>query len=231
MRKTLYAATTILSWTFATLAIAAAFSVFPTCHAQTFREATPGPVAVGASPVGTVAQAPPAVAPSPPTTGPTTQNVVTTTGPVSSDTTISVGTLAGQAFLWMVTAFGGVLGTALTALILKLIQAAGIKATDALRARLQEMVVNGLNLAAQEAAHHLEGKLPVQVSADIKARATAYVVAHGADTIKALGLDPSSPLAAQAIQAHIETAIADPATPTPAVLGGPPPASPPIAPA
>jgi hypothetical protein len=168
------------------------------------------------SPTLTVSQ--PAQAPA---TAPSHQTTVTTTGPVNSTETISVGTLAGQAFLWMVTAFGGVIGTALTALIIKLIQAAGIKATDALRARLQDIVVNGLNLAAQEAAKDLKGKLPVTVNADIKARATEYVMSHGADTIKALGIDPTSKQATEAVAAHIETAIADPSVPTPAVLDKP----------
>ena len=215
-------------WSVIALALAGAFA-----HGQTtFHEATPGSVAVGSTPIGTAptppdtpatttVNVPPPATVQNPATPATTQNTVTTTGPVSSETTISVGTLAGQAFLWMVTAFGGVLGTALTALILKLIKAAGIQATDALRARLQEMVVNGLNLAAQEAAAQLKGKMPVEVNAQIKARATEYVMAHGAETIKALGIEPRSAQATEAVRAHIETAIADPAVPTPVILDKP----------
>ena len=213
----------------AALALAAALAA-PVLAQTTFNEAAPaagqppaGPVVIGVNPVGAVPaapQAPVAAAPAPGAPA-TTQNTVTTTGPVTSETTISVGTIAGQVFLWVMTAFGGVIGTALTTLIVKLIQRAGIQATDALRARLQGIVVNGLNLAAQEAATQLKGKLPINVNAEIKARATEYVMAHGADTIKALGIDPHSAKATEAVHAHIETAIADPATPTPTVLDKP----------
>ena len=52
----------------------------------------------------------------------------------------------------------------------------------------------------------------------IVAQAVAYTQEHGAETIKALGLDPQSGAAVEAIKAHIETAIADPMVPTPKVL-------------
>lgn len=152
---------------------------------------------------------------------PVTQNSVTTTGPVTSETTISVGTIAGQTLMVVATAFTGIIGSFLTALIVKLIQAAGIQATDAMRARLQEIVINGLNLAAQEAAGGMKGKATLQVNADIKSRATEYVRLHGAETLKALGVEPTSPQATEAIRAKIETAITDPQTPTPSVLESP----------
>jgi hypothetical protein len=96
----------------------------------------------------------------------------------------------------------------------------GIVATEALRARLQEVVINGLNFGAQEAEKHLEGKGQVEIKSQIVQTAVAYTQDHAADTIKALGLDPQSGKAVEAIKARIETAIADPIAPTPAILDG-----------
>ena len=73
------------------------------------------------------------------------QTTVNTTAPVTTETTISIGTLAGQVFMWAATAFSGVVGTVLTAWLIRLFKLAGIQATDALRSRLQEIVVkNGV---------------------------------------------------------------------------------------
>jgi hypothetical protein len=52
----------------------------------------------------------------------------------------------------------------------------------------------------------------------VVASTVAYVQDHGADTLKKLGIDPNSNIAVDAIKARIETAINDPAAPTPPVL-------------
>lgn len=147
-----------------------------------------------------------------------TQNTITTTGPVASETTISVGTLAGEAMQWVVAVFGTVLGTAGTALLLRMFKAAGLTISDAARMRLQEMVVNGLNVSARAAQDSLKDRGQIVIKNAIVEDAVHYVQNHGADTLKQLGVDPKSNLAVDAIKARIETAIADPATPTPAVL-------------
>lgn len=186
-----------------------------------FNEAAPDPVAVGVNAPGTVqdhAAVPAAGA------APTTQNTVTTTGPVSSETTISVGTVASQALEWVATTFIGVIGTALTALILKMFKKAGIQISDAARARLQELVVNGLNASAKAAETEMQGKGQVEIRNATVAKTVAYVQAHGADTIKQLGLEPTEQKAVEAIKARIEVAVADPAVPTPAVMDAPEPA-------
>lgn len=149
---------------------------------------------------------------------PVTQNTATTTGPVSSDTTISVGTLAGQALQWVVTVFGALLGTAGTALVVRLFNKAGIAISDAARTRLQEMVVNGINIGAKTAQDNLAGRGTIAIKNAAVASAVTYVQTHGADTLKQLGIDPNSNAAVDAIKARIETAIADPMTPTPPVL-------------
>jgi len=163
------------------------------------------------------AQAPIAPAAAPPAT----QNTITTTAPVSSSTTISVGTLAGQVLTWAATAFGSLLATVFAAWGVRLFKLAGVQMTDAMRDRLQEIILNGLNAGAKQETQALAGKDQITIKNAVVAHAVAYTQDHGADTIKALGLDPQSGEAVEAIKARIETAIADPAIPTPKVLDAP----------
>lgn len=143
---------------------------------------------------------------------------VTTTGPVTSATTIDTGTMAGQALMWVASVFGTTIGGVITMWLWKLFSLAGLQVSETLRAKLQEIIVNGLNAGAKVEADHLQGKGVIEVKNDIVARAVTYTQAHGAETLKALGLDPTSDRAVEAIKARIETAIADPSAPTPAVL-------------
>lgn len=147
-----------------------------------------------------------------------TQNTVQTTGPVTSDTTISVGTLAGQALTWIAAAFGVPIGTLVTAWLYRLFAKAGVDMTDAMRARLQEMVINGLNIGAADASKELAGKGQLAIKDRVVATAVRYVQEHGAKELKALGVDPMSNIAVSAITARIQTAITDASQPTPKVL-------------
>jgi hypothetical protein len=149
---------------------------------------------------------------------PATQNTITTTAPVTSSTTIDVGTYAGQALMWVASTFGVVIGGALTKLILQWAKNAGFVGSEILRQKLQDMIVNGMNAGAREAADSLKDKAQIEVKNAVVASTVQYVQAHGADTLKQLGIDPTSPIAVEAIKARIETAINDPAAPTPAVL-------------
>ena len=158
----------------------------------------------------------PAVAPAPAVT----QNTVTTTGPVKSETTISVGTLAGSILNWIMVAFGPVIGSMVVLILVRTLKKLGIDATDSMRARLQEIVVNGLNAGAKNATEQMQGKDQITIKNAVVAQAVAYTQAHGADEIKALGLDPHSGPAVEAIKARIETAINDPTMPTPPILDG-----------
>lgn len=191
--------------------------------AQTASPSSPGlPVA---PPIGTIAPnndhvlgatqaAPQAALPTPVAT----QNTITTSGPVTSTTKIETGTYAGQAILWVGSVFGTTIGAALTALILRLLKNAGVAGSEVLRQKLQDMIVNGLNAGAQQAADALKDKGQIEVKNEIMAKTVEYVQAHGADTLKELGVDPNSNAAVDAIKARIETAINDPATPTPPIL-------------
>ena len=151
-------------------------------------------------------------------TAPVTQNTVTTTGPVASTTTISVGSLGSQVLQWIMVAFGPVIGSMVVWVLVRVLKKLGIDATDALRARLMDIVVNGLNSGAKQIESNMQGKDPVEIKNAIVANAVVYTQNHAAETIKALGLDPNSGAAVEAIKAKIETAIADPTVPTPAVL-------------
>lgn len=131
---------------------------------------------------------------------------------------VPTGDYAGDALKWVAATFGTTIGAALTAWLMRLLKNAGVQGTELLRAKLQDVVVNGLNLAAKEAADHLQGKGTVEVKNEIAARAVEYAQQHGAETLKALGVDPTSAAAVEAIKARIETAINDPATPTPPAM-------------
>lgn len=151
-----------------------------------------------------------------PTQAPSTQ--ITTTAPVSSDTTISVGTIAGQVLTWIAAAFSIPIGSLIVMWLLKFMQLAGVQVTGAMKEQLQATIVNGLNAAAANTAERTRGQGQIAIKNAIVADAVQYTQQHAGETMKALGLDPQSGEAVQAIKARIETAIADPATPTPAVL-------------
>lgn len=143
-----------------------------------------------------------------------TQNTVEAAGNVTSTTTIQGGTIASQILEWLKVAFGSAIGLAVTAIILKGLTYLGVQTTDIMRDQLQHIVVNGINDAAAKAEAALNGKFTVDVRNQVVADAVNYVQDHGKETIKALGLDPKSGAAVDAIKARIETAIIDPATPT-----------------
>ena len=136
---------------------------------------------------------------------------------------VSGGGIAAAVIEWLQVAFGSVIGLAITALSIKGLRLLGINVTDANKAQLQAIIVNGLNDAAAKAAVSLRNnqRLDINVKSQVVAGAVAYAQKHGADTIKALGLDPRSGEAVEAIRARIETALNDPATPTPPVITPP----------
>lgn len=143
----------------------------------------------------------------------TTGTTITTTAPVSNDTTISVGTIAGQVLTWVLAAFAVPIGGFIVQLLYKLAAKAGVTLDDARRERLQEIVENGLHLAAASVSKDLNGKIPLAVKSQVLAQVVAYTQMHGADTLKALGLEPQGILAVDAIKARTEKALADPTVP------------------
>lgn len=131
-----------------------------------------------------------------------------------SSTTIQGGTIAAQVIDWLKVAFGTALAATATALIFKVMNYFGVQTTDLMKQQLQSIVVNGINDAASKAEKTVSGKFTVDVKSQVIADAVKYTQDHGKETIKALGLDPVSGAAVEAIKARIETAIVDPATPT-----------------
>ncbi len=126
---------------------------------------------------------------------------------------VDAGTLASQVLTWTVATFGGLIGVIGSGLLVRMMNNAGIVGASLLSNRLQSIIVNGLNSAAVAATQALAGKGQIDMNAVINST-VAYVQQHGLDTLKALGVDPTSPQAIDAIKARITSAIIDPAVPT-----------------
>lgn len=138
----------------------------------------------------------------------------------TSTTVVSGGNLAADLIEWLKVAFGTTIGAAVLWGISRGLTLMGIKATDLQKAQLQAIIVNGLNAGAAKAQASLRDNRALDISSknQIVNEAIAYAQAHGAETIKALGMDPKSGDAVEAIKARIETALNDPAAPTPPAI-------------
>lgn len=126
--------------------------------------------------------------------------------------TIDFGHAGNQILTWLVGAFGAPISIALSYWMVKLAKKAGVEATEAMRARWQAIILNGLNLGAAEAAKKLEGTGAgtIEIKNEAAVIAVKYVQEHGAETAKNLGLDVASEKAIETIKANIETMVADP---------------------
>lgn len=126
------------------------------------------------------------------------------------------GQILSDIVAWGATAFGTVIAAVVTAGVYKFLQWMGIQVTDSQKTQLQAVVVNGLNAAASRAQTGLKSNtaLDISVQSQVVNEAVRYAQDHAADTIKALGLDPESGQAVEAIRARIATAIVDPTAPT-----------------
>ena len=135
--------------------------------------------------------------------------------------TISLGDIGVQIIAWLAATFGTALATVATAWLMKKLAIADGEAKDQARARLQEIIVNGLNFGAAEAEKSLQGAGKIEIKNAIEQRAIEYVKLHGADTLKSLGAKEWSDQLVEVIKARMATAITDPATPTPPALSPP----------
>lgn len=126
--------------------------------------------------------------------------------------TVMLGDYAGAALEWMLPILAPVIAAFLVDALIKLRQMLGQTTNDAQRDKLQQMTENAVNLAGHQLNHDLAGKLPLQSRNEIMAMATDYVQAHGSETIKALGLDPTDPKAVEAIKGRIATVLENKAT-------------------
>lgn len=141
---------------------------------------------------------------------------VRTDAPVTTTTTVDGGGIAAAILEWIKVAFGTIISGALALGVSKLLKWMGVQVTDQLRAQLQVVIVNGINIAVTRLEDKLRQNknLDVDVKNEVVADAVKYVQDHAADTIKSLGLDPQSGAAVEAIRARIETALVDPQAPT-----------------
>ena len=87
-----------------------------------------------------------------------TQNTITTTAPVTSSTSISVGTLAGEVLTWAATAFGSVGAMVGTAFLIRLFKKAGLEGADLMSDQINKTLLNGLNDAAARITTATAGK-------------------------------------------------------------------------
>lgn len=93
----------------------------------------------------------------------------------------------------------------------------GIQLNEQRLERLNSLLVNGMNFAARNVPSGVDKRSYIIKSA------LEYANKHGAETLAALKAgDPSDPQTGAALTARVETLIADPTQPTPAVLTGKP---------
>lgn len=106
------------------------------------------------------------------------------------DTTFSFGALAGQVLSWMAVVIAPVIATLLGNWLVKLAAKVKVDIKDADRARIQEIVENGIKWGAAKLNILLNGSVtPANKAAIIKAVVTEYLPEKGAETVKALGGD------------------------------------------
>jgi hypothetical protein len=114
---------------------------------------------------------------------------------------------ANAALQWMLPIIAPILAALIADLIIKVRAYFGQQTTDTQRDRIQQMAENGVNLAA----HKLNvaastGHLPTKEQ--LMAEAVDYVQAHGTDTLKALGMDPTDAKTVDAIKGRVATILA-----------------------
>lgn len=188
----------------AALAVAALIALAPVSYAQ-----APAPApAASATPGNFGSAAPAAVGVS----TPGAPVVVATTD--KPDYTVSGGSIIVSVIDWLHLAFKGLIVLVVVAGITKGLSLMGVQTNQQMNDRLVEMATNGVNEAASRAKANLDGKFPIEVKNKIVQEAIEYTKAHGADTIKALGLDPEKGEVSAALRAKIETIIVDPKIPT-----------------
>ena len=121
---------------------------------------------------------------------------------------VHTGTLAGNILEWMAAVLGPVLAGFAANWLLALAANLRLANTDKLRARLQNMIENAVAYFAEKAANDMKGRGDVEIKNTIAAQVIGYTQTHGAETIKALGIDPTSPKAEEAIRARIAAVVA-----------------------
>lgn len=147
----------------------------------------------------------------------TTTQTKTPTEPTSVTTTVKGGTLAADVLQWIQIALLPAVGAAIIGLVLRGMSWLGIATTSQQSDQLKKIAVEGLNSAFSTLEGRLRSdpRLDINVKGQIMADAIAYTQEHAKETLSAMGLDPKSGKAVDAIRAKIETALNDPNIATP----------------
>lgn len=145
-----------------------------------------------------------------------TASVLASSAIADDGTTIHGGQILANVLAYVGSAFGVAFAGLVTAVVYKVLGKLGVEVTAQQKEALNSVIVNGLNDASAKAQASVgsNAALDLNVKSQIVASAVAYTQTHAADTIKALGLDPQSGQAVQAIRARMTTLVADPAQPT-----------------
>lgn len=126
-------------------------------------------------------------------------------------TTVSGGSVIGELLMWAALVLGVPLsGALLKYVIIPFEKKMGVEVSAQNSARLQQIVENGIALAAQRAQVSLKDKLEINVRSDVAVNALQYVQDHGKETLALMGApDPTDPKAMEALQARIARAMDD----------------------
>jgi len=100
------------------------------------------------------------------------------------------GPLAGELLLALAGLIAAPLAAAVVALAVQLGRKLGVDIKETRRARLQEIVENGIRDAAARSQVALNGKLSAQIRDGLVADAADYLARHGAETLRKLRGDP-----------------------------------------
>lgn len=110
-----------------------------------------------------------------------------------------------------------IIGYFVTAALQKFAKNRGIEIQQKNLDRVDQFLVNGLNLAASE-VKATRGMPAADAKKILVNGAIAYLNKHGTDTLNEMSADLSDPKVQEAMRARIETLITDPTKPTPAIL-------------
>lgn len=147
----------------------------------------------------------------------------TTTVPTATDTVVDYGniiwSLAGAALM----AAAAWIAAKLVPILSGVLEGVGISLTEARKKALQDLVINGIHYASEKIVKPAltSGKLTVDVKSQLVAEVVNYVAMHGGQLLEAMGVSPNSTEFRVAVEARVEKALVDPATPTPAAVTPP----------
>jgi hypothetical protein len=138
--------------------------------------------------------------------------------PPDAQTVLSWGSVFSTLFLGVVSFLAPIIAYFIILLLNKILKYVGFQLDNARRDRLQEIVVNGINLAAIRIGSDIKGRMPAQLNSEFQKEVFSYVLSHGDEVMAELGFSKTDPKLVDAIQARIEKALNDPNVATPPLV-------------